>query len=325
MARIKYYYDTEKCKYVRVRVKTSDVILSILGFISLAFIAAIIVLTVLSNYFPTPNEAFLKKGNLQLEENFTLMRNRVSDMEKMLDVLIDRDETIYRAVTGADSLPSALRNPGVGGSVKYFDLLNNNLDGSKVIANSLADVERLKRRLYVQTKSYDEIIALAKRKEEMLASIPAIQPVSNKELKRLASGFGLRIHPIYKVKKMHTGVDFSAPIGTPIYATGDGVIKLAHAGFSGYGNQVEVDHGFGYITKYAHMKKFTVKPGQKIKRGELIGYVGNSGSSTAPHLHYEVIKNGKKVNPVHYFFNDLDSEQYEQILKLASIENQSLS
>lgn len=325
MARIKYYYDTEKCKYVRVRVKTSDVLLSILGFTSLAFIAAIVVLTVLSKYFPTPNEAFLKKDNLQLEENFEVMRNRVKDMEQMLEVLVDRDENIYRAVTGADSLPSSLRNPGIGGSVKYLDLLNNDLDGSKIIAQSLADVERLKRKMYVQTKSYDEIIALAKRKEEMLASIPAIQPVSNKELKRLASGFGMRIHPIYKVKKMHTGVDFSAPMGTPIYATGDGVIKVASKGYSGYGNQVEVDHGFGYVTKYAHMKKFIVKQGQKVKRGELIGYLGSSGTSTAPHLHYEVIKNGSKVNPVHYFFNDLDSEQYEQILKLASIENQSLS
>ena len=325
MARIKYYYDTEKCKYVRVRVKTSDVLLSILGFTSLAFIAAIVVLTVLSNYFPTPNEAFLKKDNLQLEENFEVMRDRVRDMEQMLEVLIDRDENIYRAVTGADSLPSALRNPGVGGSIKYLNLLNNDLDGSEIIAKSLTDVERLKRKIYVQTKSYDEIIALAKRKEEMLASIPAIQPVSNKELKRLASGFGLRIHPIYKVKKMHTGVDFSAPMGTPIYATGDGIISLARNGYSGYGNQVEVDHGFGYVTKYAHMKKFIVKTGQKVKRGELIGYLGNSGTSTAPHLHYEVIKNGLKVNPVHYFFNDLDSEQYEQILKLASIENQSLS
>ena len=183
MARIKYYYDTEKCKYVRVRVKTSDVLLSILGFTSLAFIAAIVVLTVLSKYFPTPNEAFLKKDNLQLEENFDVMRDRVRDMEQMLEVLIDRDENIYRAVTGADSLPSALRNPGVGGSVKYLDLLNNDLDGSEIIAKSLTDVERLKRKIYVQTKSYDEIIALAKRKEEMLASIPAIQPVSNKELK----------------------------------------------------------------------------------------------------------------------------------------------
>ena len=325
MARIKYYYDTEKCKYVRVRVKTSDVILSALGFISMTFIAAVIVLTVLSKYFPTPKEAFLQKDNVQLEENFEIMRSRVKDMEQMLEVLIDRDKNIYRAVTGADSLPSALRNAGIGGSVKYFDLLDNDLDGSKIIAQSLADVEHLKRRLYVQTKSYDEIIALAKRKEEMLASIPAIQPVSNNELKRLASGFGMRIHPIYKVKKMHTGVDFSAPIGTPIYATGDGVIKIAQKGFSGYGNQVEVDHGFGYVTKYAHMKKFIVKPGQKVKRGELIGYLGNSGTSTAPHLHYEVIKNGEKVNPVHYFFNDLDPAQYEQILKLSSIENQSLS
>lgn len=325
MARIKYYYDTEKCKYERVKVRPSDVLLSSLGFLSMTFIAAFIILFFLGKFFPTPLEALQQRELEEYKEKHDMVNSEMAMMTKMMDILADRDESIYRAITGADSLPKSVRKPGIGGSKQYRELLESDLDASKVIIDNLAKIEQLKRQMYVQTKSYDEIIALAKRKEEMLASIPAIQPVSNKELKRLASGFGMRIHPIYKVKKMHTGVDFSAPIGTPIYATGDGKIKMTKKTYKGYGRQVEIDHGFGFVTKYAHMKKWIVKKGQKVKRGELIGYVGNSGSSTAPHLHYEVIKNGKKVNPIHYFFKDLDSEQYEKILKLGSVENQSLS
>ena len=178
--------------------------------------------------------------------------------------------------------------------------------------------------MYIQSKSYDEIVALAEDKEKLFAAIPAIQPIANKELRRLASGFGYRIHPVYKVKKMHTGIDFSASIGTPIYATADGVIEKVKVHFSGYGKQIMIDHGYGYTTRYAHMHEFAVKEGEKVKRGQVIGYVGNTGTSTAPHLHYEVHKNGKKINPVHYFFNDLNAEEYEKIVELASIENQSL-
>jgi murein DD-endopeptidase MepM/ murein hydrolase activator NlpD len=167
-------------------------------------------------------------------------------------------------------------------------------------------------------------VQLAVKKELLFAAIPAIQPVSNKELIRLSSGFGMRFHPIYKVKKMHPGIDFSAPIGTPIYATADGVVDRLNVSFSGYGKTIEVDHGFGYRSRYAHMHGFAVSKGQKVKRGELIGYVGNTGLSTAPHLHYEVFINNRHVNPVHYFFSDLNPAEYERIVELASIENQSL-
>lgn len=325
MARIKYYYDTEKCRYERVAIKPSDILLNVLGFTFMTLIFAFLIFWFWPKFFPTPQEAILQNENAELKEKYDLVEKEIHNVNSILGVLTDRDETIYRAVTGADSLPKAVRNAGIGGVQKYQHILDNSLEADKLIVEKLLELDHLKRKMYVQTKSYDEIISLAKRKEEMLASIPAIQPVSNKELKRLASGFGMRIHPIYKVKKMHYGVDFSAPVGTPIYATGDGVIKKVKRAYGGYGIQVEINHGFGYTTKYAHMKKFIVKRGQKVKRGELIGYVGNTGTSTAPHLHYEVIKNGKKVNPIHYFFNDLDSEQYEQILKIASYENQSLS
>jgi len=166
----------------------------------------------------------------------------------------------------------------------------------------------------------------ALHKEEMLAALPAIQPIQNKELTRLASGFGMRIHPIYKIKKMHTGLDFSAPRGTPIYATGAGTIKRAEISYrkTGYGNQVEIDHGFGYVTKYAHMQMLAVKRGQKVKRGDLIGYVGSTGGSTAPHCHYEIIKDGKKIDPIQYIIQDVTDEEYQKLLELASRENQSL-
>ena len=177
--------------------------------------------------------------------------------------------------------------------------------------------------MYIQSTSYDEIVKLANNKEKMFAAIPAIQPVSNKQLIRLASGFGYRIHPVYKVKKFHSGIDFSAPIGTPIYATADGKVSKAKRS-GGYGKLVEIDHGFGYKTRYAHMHDFEVRKGQNVKRGQIIGYVGNTGLSTAPHLHYEIVLNNKKINPVNYFFNDLDPDEYEKVLELASIENQSL-
>jgi murein DD-endopeptidase MepM/ murein hydrolase activator NlpD len=179
--------------------------------------------------------------------------------------------------------------------------------------------------LYVQSVSYDEITELALKKEEYWSSIPAIQPILNKDLNLLASGFGMRLHPILKVKKMHTGVDFTAPKGSPIYSTGDGIVSLVATEFGGYGKYVEIDHGFGFVTRYAHMNDFSVKKGQRVKRGDKIGTVGNTGSSTAPHVHYEVMKDGRYVNPVNYFFKDLTPAEYDKILELASRENQSLS
>ena len=181
-----------------------------------------------------------------------------------------------------------------------------------------------RRKLYIESKSQDEVVSLAEKKEKLYAAIPAIQPISNKQLLALSSGFGWRTHPIYKVKKMHPGIDFAASIGTPIYATADGTIEQVSVKFSGYGKMVEIDHGFGYRTRYAHMHGFAVRSGQSVKRGDLIGYVGNTGMSTAPHLHYEVLINGGQVNPVHYFYNDLSPAEYEKVLELASIENQSL-
>lgn len=219
-------------------------------------------------------------------------------------------------------LPGA--EAGVGGYDRYKELKDKNFLDEDLVLGLREKVDQLKRKLYIESKSQDDVIKLAEKKEKLSAAIPAIQPISNKQLVAIASGFGFRVHPIYKVKKMHTGIDFAASIGTPIYATADGKVLEVDVKFSGYGKMVEIDHGFGYKTRYAHMHEFAVRPGQTIKRGDLVGYVGNTGLSTAPHLHYEVLINGSQVDPVHYFYNDLSPAEYEKVLQLASIENQSL-
>lgn len=210
------------------------------------------------------------------------------------------------------------------GGDRYADIRERDIQHDDLVIGLHEKVDKLRRKLYIESKSQDEVVTMADNKIKMLAAIPAIQPIANKQLIALASGYGYRVHPVYKVKKMHSGIDFAAEIGTPIYATADGKVAVVDVKFSGYGKMVEVDHGFGYRTRYAHMHEFAVRAGQNLKRGDLIGYVGNTGMSTAPHLHYEVLINGEQVNPVHYFFNDLSAAEYEKILELASTENQSL-
>ena len=324
MARIKYYYDTETCKYERVKVKTQDVILNFLGLASVILACAVALLMAYNSYFESPQELMLKNEIAELKYYYEGLEEDVTKMDKILSALETRDDDIYRIVLGAEPIEQEIRNAGIGGADRYADMRSSSSEFRNEIVVLAENVDKLKRKMYIQSKSYDEIVALAEDKEKLFAAIPAIQPIANKELRRLASGFGYRIHPVYKVKKMHTGIDFSASIGTPIYATADGVIEKVKVHFSGYGKQIMIDHGYGYTTRYAHMHEFAVKEGEKVKRGQVIGYVGNTGTSTAPHLHYEVHKNGKKINPVHYFFNDLNAEEYEKIVELASIENQSL-
>jgi murein DD-endopeptidase MepM/ murein hydrolase activator NlpD len=326
MARIKYYYDTETCKYERLRVSTWDIILNTLGFLFVSMIFGAGLVWGYLNYFESPKEAQLNKELEELTLYYQILDKEMDQTHQMLEALQYRDDNIYRIIFEAEPIPQSVRSVSGQGLNKYRSLLEMDNDKRKeLLAIAFTKMENIKKQMYLQTKSYDELVNLAKNKTEMLACIPAIQPVRNKELTKLASGFGMRIHPIYKVKRMHTGVDFASPRGTPIYATGDGVVQVVTSNLGGYGKEIEIDHGYGYVTKYAHLDGFNVKVGQKIKRGELIGYVGNTGSSTAPHLHYEVIYNGKKVDPVHYFYNDLSPGEYEKILELAGVENQSLS
>jgi murein DD-endopeptidase MepM/ murein hydrolase activator NlpD len=236
-------------------------------------------------------------------------------LDRYAEVLQKRDNEIYRSIFGADPIERSFGYKGVGKDLKGYATKEGILETKKRL-------QSLQMAMIAQSKSYDEVKRLANRHDQFLSSLPAIQPVDNKDLNRMASGFGFRIHPIYRVARMHTGLDFSADIGTEIYATGDGIVKSPDGG-SGYGIHVVIDHGFGYQTLYAHMSRVAVRPGQKVKRGQVIGFVGNTGVSSGPHLHYEVIKNGEKINPAYYFYNDLSPEQYAALLERAAQSGQS--
>jgi murein DD-endopeptidase MepM/ murein hydrolase activator NlpD len=325
MSRIKYYYDPKSCKYERYTRSKWDVTISILGLLSLSSIMAIAGVMIFNHYFDSPKELNLINENKELKLYYEFLEDEVNALNEMAADLQDRDDNLYRVIFESEPVPNSIRKAGFGGSERYKNIKQKGLKQEKIILSVMEKVDQLKRKLYVQSVSYDELSETALNKEEYWASIPAIQPIHNEELNNLASGFGIRLHPILKVRKMHTGIDFSAPKGTPIYATGDGVITLVQTEFGGYGKNIIIDHGFGFTTRYAHMNDFNVKRGQKVKRGDCIGFVGNTGSSTAPHVHYEIMKDGQYVNPVHYFFKDLGPLEYDKILELASRENQSLS
>lgn len=324
MAKIKYYYDTESCRYERIKVSSWDIVLNLLGFLVVSSLIGLGIFFVTDHYFESPTKAALRKENEELRLYYDILEKDIEETNRMLSVLEERDDDIYRVVFGVEPIPNEIRTAGVGGSNRYRELLEKGLEREELILSNMQKIDHLKKQMYIQTKSYDDIVKMAKDKEALLASMPAIQPVSNKELKRLASGYGYRMHPIYKVRKMHWGTDFSLPTGTPVYATGDGEVVYTKTKFSGYGKHIKIKHGFGYQTLYAHLSEFLVKPGQKVKRGQVIGYSGNTGGSTAPHLHYEVIENGSKKNPVNYFYADVSDEEYAEILRLSSLENQSM-
>lgn len=324
MARIKYYYDTETCRYERVKVSRWDIFLNLLGFLSVSLILAVGIIIVSNTYFDSPKEAQLKKENSELRFYYEMMEKEVTNVQKVLAALQDRDDEVYRNIMGSEPIPSSIRQAGVGGAERYKNIIESDLEREKLILGMMQELDKIKKQMYIQTKSYDEILEMAKSKEERMAAVPAIQPIPNKDLKRLASGFGMRMHPTLKVMRMHEGCDFSAPRGTPIYATGDGEIIRISSTFGGFGNLVVIDHGYGFVTKYAHMSSFNVKRGDKVKRGDCIGFVGNTGVSTAPHLHYEIHYKGEPINPVHYFYQDVTDGEYEKLLELSSRENQSL-
>ncbi|MCC5944053.1 MAG: peptidoglycan DD-metalloendopeptidase family protein [Bernardetiaceae bacterium] len=323
MAKIKYYYDTKTCRYERVKISRTDKILNLLGLFFIAGILAGAFAFAYLTYFPSKKELGLEQEKQELLLKYKVLNQEISEASSMLEALQERDNKLYRAIFEAEPIPMEMRKGGTGGATRYKDIVSEHLQQSELVINTLYKVDNLKKQMYIQTKSYDELIDLAKSKSKMMASIPAIQPIAKKDLTSFASGFGYRMHPIYKVRKMHTGCDLAAPRGTPIYASGDGkVIKADWS--SGYGKTVEIDHGYGYMTRYAHMSNIKVRPGQKIKRGEMIGNVGSTGLSVSPHLHYEVHYNGKPVNPVNYFFNDLTPAEFDEMLEAASRDGQSL-
>ncbi len=271
--------------------------------------------------FESPKDRAMEREIEFLEVQVDLFKSDVEEMVEVLEDLQLRDDAIYRTVFGTDPLPEYRRNPGVGGADRTKHL--RGYDHTEDVSDLQLKIAEVQRRLVAQSRSFDEVMELAATHEARLQSIPAIQPIRNDDLKRMASGWGWRYHPIYKVRKFHYGMDFSADTGTEIFATGDGEVVKVRRSYTGYGRHVEIKHGFGYKTLYAHMSKTLVKKGQKVKRGEVIGLVGNTGTSVAPHLHYEVFKDGKKVNPAHYYFNDLTPEEYETLLRNSEAAHQS--
>jgi len=321
MAKIKYYYDTQTLSYKRIQLSKLEKTKKYLIFFSSSVFLSLVIIIMFFQFFDSPKEKRLKDEIYNLTSQYYVINNNMKQIEVVLDDIQERDDNIYRTIFEADPIPNSIRKQGFGGVNRYkkFEGYSN----SKIIINTTRKIDQLTKQLYLQSKSFDEIINLAKNKSEMLASIPAIQPVSNKNLSRMASGYGYRIHPIYKTRKLHTGMDFSAKTGTEIYATGDGVISKIRRSKRGYGNHVKINHGFGYETLYAHMSKYIVKRGQKVKRGEVIGYVGSTGTSVAPHLHYEVHKDKRRINPVNFYYNDLNPEEYEKMIEISSQSNQS--
>lgn len=321
MPRAKYYFNTESLKFERVVVTFRKRFLRVLGWLASAAVFGTIVLLLAYSFLDSPKEKQLRRELDEMTIQYDLLYQRMQLASAVLEDLQKRDDQVYRVIFEADPIPAEVRGAGFGGINRYRDL--EGYDNSELMVRTSKTMDKLFRRLYIQSKSYDEIYGLVRQKSELLASIPAIQPVGKKSNARLASGFGYRIHPIYKTSMPHEGIDFTSPIGTPIYATGNGTISKVEYNGRGYGNNVMVNHGFGYATLYAHMSRFAVRPGQRVNRGDIIGYVGNTGSSTGPHLHYEVIRNGKKIDPINFFFNDLTPEEYEQVRTLASQSNQS--
>lgn len=323
MAKIKYRFNFKSLEIEKVKVTFKEKVLKLLSILASGLVFSAVVILIAYNFFNSPKEKMLKRENEQLLLQVELFNSRLDKINTILNDLQNRDDNIYRVIFESDPIPNSVRKAGFGGAEKYSNLEGYN--NSDLLINTTKRLDIISRQLYIQSKSFDYIFEKAKKKTEMLACIPAIQPISNKDLTHIASGFGYRIHPIYKTLKMHTGIDFAAPSGTPIYATGDGIVDAETGPKSGYGNAIVIDHGFGYQSLYGHCSRIIVTPGQKVKRGQVIGYVGSSGLSVGPHVHYEVIKNGVKIDPINFFYNDLSPADYDKVLKIASQVNQSLS
>jgi murein DD-endopeptidase MepM/ murein hydrolase activator NlpD len=324
MSKVKYYYDSENLAYKRIRTKKRKKFAYVVLFLlsSALFGFLIFLLLINTSYFETPKDKIQAREIEALALNYKVLNKKIDLMNEVLEAIENRDNNIYRIYFNATPISEEERKAGFGGVNRYKDLQGYN--NSELLENTTKRVDILTKELVIQSKSLDEIVALAKKKEKLLAAIPAIQPVKNEDLKHMASGYGYRSDPFTKIRKFHYGMDFTARTGTPIYATGDGVVYKADASLSGYGNHIEINHGYGYKTLYAHLSKYKCRPGQRVKRGDVIGYVGSTGRSQAPHLHYEVLKNGERVNPLNFYYGSISAKEYIEISKLANQENQSL-
>lgn len=324
MAKVKYYYDSENLAYKKIEPKRGRKI----GYVTLWLLSSVLFgligfwVLIATSILDTPKDRIQKREIENLQFRYSLLNKKMEQVEEVLEDIAERDNNLYRVYFNADPIPFEQRKAGFGGVNRYKDL--EGFDNSELVFSTSKRLDILKKELVIQSKSLDEIYNLAKSQEELLTAIPAIQPIKNEELTRMASGYGYRNDPFTKIRKFHAGMDFTAKTGTPVYATGDGVVRRADNRASGYGNHIVLRHGFGYQTLYAHLSKYNVKVGQKVKRGDIIGFVGSTGRSEAPHLHYEVHVNGRPVNPINFYYGNISAEEFEVIAKLANQENQSL-
>jgi murein DD-endopeptidase MepM/ murein hydrolase activator NlpD len=321
MAKVKYYYDPKTLSYRKIEKKKRQRLGNSLLYLGTAALFGLIFYLVADNLIDSPKEKRLKRELDNLVLQMKLLNQQLEMNEAVLADMQHRDDNIYRTIFEAEPIPEAIRKAGFGGANRYKKL--DGFDNSALIKETTQRLDRLTKQIYVQSRSFDEIVKLAENKSKLLEAIPAIQPVKNEDLRRLASGYGMRLDPFTKIPKMHYGMDFTADIGTPVYATGNGKVVRTDNKSSGFGNHIRIDHGFGYITIYAHLSEYNVRLGQNVKRGEIIGYVGNTGRSSGPHLHYEVHLDKSKLNPVNFYYGELSPEEFQRIISQASQANQS--
>jgi len=323
MAKVKYYYDSENLAYRKIITKTRKKIGVVLLFLVASALFGFLSVVFLLNtpYFETPKNRLQAREIENLKLRYDILNKKMDQVEDVVDNIEDRDNNLYRVYFNASPIPNEERKAGFKGAHRYKEL--EGFDNSQLVIYTTKRVEILQKALAIQSKSLDDILKMAKSKDKLLAAIPAIQPVRNENLKSMVSGFGYRTDPFTKARKMHEGMDFTSKTGTPIYATGDGVVERADNTASGFGNHIVIRHGFGYETLYAHLSKYKCRAGQRVKRGDIIGYVGSTGRSEGPHLHYEVHKNGKVVNPLNFYYGNISAVEYVAIAQLANQENQS--
>lgn len=322
--KVKYYFDTESLAYRKIkpskRKSLGYIGLFLLSSALFGFLCFVILLN--TPFFETPKDRLQAREIENMKLQYKILDKKMEQIEEVLTAVEERDNTIYRVYFNSSPIPAEQRKAGFGGVNRYKYL--EGFSNSELVINTSKKVDVLTKQLAIQSKSLDEIVTLAKGKEKLLAAIPAIQPVKNEDLKQMVSGFGYRNDPFTKIRKFHYGMDFSAKTGTAVYATGDGVVERADNSLSGFGNLIVINHGFGYETFYAHLSKYKVRGGQRVKRGDIIGYVGSTGRSEAPHLHYEVHKDGTPINPINFYYGSISAAEYVAIAKLANQENQSL-
>lgn len=322
MSKVKYYYDSDTLSYRKIERKKTTTLKYAAVFILASALFGFLFVFIATQFVQSPKERALARELQNMKLQYKLLNKKVGDAFAALENVEERDNAIYRLYFEANPIPQEQRRAGFGGVNRYKKY--EGYDNSQLIIESNKQLDILQKAIVVQSKSLDEVALLAADKEIFLAAIPAIQPVNNVDLTRMASGYGYRTDPFTKVRKFHWGMDFTAPRGTPVYATGDGVVTRADNKATGYGNHITIDHGYGYVSLYAHLYKYNIRPNQKVKRGDLIGFVGSSGRSEAPHVHYEIFKDGERINPINFYYGNLSAEEYAKLLEKAQLENQSL-